>query len=99
MIPPLSVNYSELQYQKMLIYCWDPDVVAGPSLETDVNIMGWERHNERVNAAKSALILMEIMPYWLAGNYGQRSFYNYTFGGKAMQMLFIDVIYLEYYLN
>lgn len=71
-----------------------PDVkVAGPEAsETDVNIMGWERHNERVNAAKSCLwILMEIMPYWLAGNYKRagEAFYNYTFfGGKAMQMLF-----------
>lgn len=66
--------------------------VAGPEAsETDVNIMGWERHNERVNAAKSCLwILMEIMPYWVAGEYKKvgEAFYNYTlFGGKAMQML------------
>jgi len=71
-----------------------PDVqVAGPeSSETDVNVMGWERHNERINAAKSCLwIVMEIMPYWVAGNYKKagEAFYNYTFfGGKAMQMLF-----------
>lgn len=66
---------------------------AGPEAsETDVNIMGWERHNERVNAAKSCLwILMEIMPYWVAKKYKEagEAFYNYTlFGGKAMQMLF-----------
>lgn len=71
-----------------------PDVqVAGPEAsETDVNIMGWERHNERINAAKSCLwILMEIMPYWVKGDYKKvgEAFYNYTlFGGKAMQMLF-----------
>ena len=71
-----------------------PDVkVAGPEAsETDVNVMGWERHNERINAAKSCLwILMEIMPYWISGNYKKvgEAFYNYTlFGGKAMQMLF-----------
>jgi predicted sugar kinase len=67
--------------------------VAGPEAsETDVNVMGWERHNERVNAAKSCLwILMEIMPYWIKGDYKKagEAFYNYTlFGGKAMQMLF-----------
>jgi predicted sugar kinase len=71
-----------------------PDVqVAGPEAsETDVNVMGWERHNERVNAAKSCLwILMEVMPYWVKGDYKKvgDAFYNYTlFGGKAMQMLF-----------
>jgi|GEM_PF-887548 len=70
-----------------------PDVqVAGPEAsETDVNVMGWERHNERVNAAKSCLwILTEIMPYWVKGDYKKtgEAFYNYTlFGGKAMQML------------
>jgi len=67
--------------------------VAEPEAsETDVNIMGWERHNERINAAKSCLwILMEIMLYWVKGDYKKVGdvFYNYTlFGGKAMQMLF-----------
>lgn len=67
--------------------------VKGPEAsETDVNCMGWERHNERVNAAKSSLwILMEIMPYWVRGDYDKvgEAFYNYTFfGGKGMQMLF-----------
>ena len=67
--------------------------VAGPEAsETDVNIMGWERHNERINAAKSCLwILTEVMPYWVKGDYKKvgDAFYNYTlFGGKAMQMLF-----------
>lgn len=67
--------------------------VKGPEAsETDVNCMGWERHNERVNAAKSCLwILTEIMPYWVKGEYTKvgNAFYNYTlFGGKAMQMLF-----------
>jgi len=66
--------------------------VAGPEAsETDVNIMGWERHNERVNAAKTCLwILMEIMPYWVKGDFKKvgNAFYNYTFfGGKGMQML------------
>lgn len=71
-----------------------PDVqVSGPEAsETDVNVMGWERHNERINAAKSCLwIVMEIMPYWVAKDYKKtgEAFYNYTlFGGKAMQMLF-----------
>jgi predicted sugar kinase len=66
--------------------------VKGPEAsETDVNIMGWERHNERINAAKSCLwILMEVMPYWVKGDYARvgDAFYNYTFfGGKGMQML------------
>lgn len=66
--------------------------VKGPEAsETDVNIMGWERHNERINAAKSCLwILMEVMPYWVKGDYERvgDAFYNYTlFGGKGMQML------------
>lgn len=71
-----------------------PDVgVKGPEAsETDVNCMGWERHNERINAAKSCLwILTEIMPYWVKGDYEKvgEAFYNYTFfGGKGMQMLF-----------
>lgn len=67
--------------------------VAGPEAsETDVNCMSWERHNERVNAAKSCLwIMTEIMPYWVKGDYKKvgNAFYNYTFfGGKGMQMLF-----------
>ncbi len=67
--------------------------VKGPEAsETDVNCMGWERHNERINAAKSCLwILTEIMPYWVKGDYSKvgEAFYNYTFfGGKGMQMLF-----------
>ena len=67
--------------------------VKGPEAsETDVNCMGWERHNERINAAKSCLwILTEIMPYWVKGDYSRvgEAFYNYTFfGGKGMQMLF-----------
>jgi len=67
--------------------------VKGPEAsETDVNCMGWERHNERINAAKSCLwILTEIMPYWVKGDYLKvgEAFYNYTFfGGKGMQMLF-----------
>jgi len=66
--------------------------VAGPEAsETDVNIMGWERHNERVNAAKTCLwILMEVMPYYVKGDFKKvgSAFYNYTFfGGKGMQML------------
>lgn len=66
--------------------------VKGPEAsETDVNIMGWERHNERINAAKSCLwVLMEVMPYWVKGDYAKvgNAFYNYTlFGGKGMQML------------
>jgi len=66
--------------------------VAGPeNSETDVNIMGWERHNERINAAKSCLwVVMEIMPYWVKGDFSKvgNAFYNYTlFGGKGMQML------------
>jgi len=66
--------------------------VAGPEKsETDVNIMSWERHNERINAAKTSLwILMEVMPYWVKGDYKKvgEAFYNYTlFGGKSMQML------------
>lgn len=66
--------------------------VAGPEAsETDVNIMGWERHNERINVAKSCLwILTEVMPYWVKGDYKKvgNAFYNYTFfGGKGMQML------------
>lgn len=70
-----------------------PEVdVAGPEdSETDVNIMGWERHNERINAGKSALwILMEVMPYFEREDFEKvgEAFYNYTlFGGKAMQML------------
>jgi predicted sugar kinase len=67
--------------------------VKGPEAsETDVNCMGWERHNERINAAKSCLwILTEIMPYWVKGDYAKvgEAFYNYTlFGGKGLQMLF-----------
>lgn len=67
--------------------------VKGPEAsETDVNCMGWERHNERINAAKSCLwILTEVMPYWVKGDYAKvgEAFYNYTFfGGKGMQMLF-----------
>ncbi|MFH1407951.1 MAG: hypothetical protein ABIG91_02845 [Patescibacteria group bacterium] len=67
--------------------------VEGPEAsETDVNCMGWERHNERINAAKSCLwIVMEIMPYWVKGDYAKvgEAFYNYTFfGGKGMLMLF-----------
>ncbi len=67
--------------------------VAGPEKsETDVNVMSWERHNERINAAKTSLwVLMEIMPYWVKGDYKKvgEAFYNYTlFGGKSMQMLF-----------
>jgi len=67
--------------------------VAGPEVsETDIKSMNWERHNERVNAAKSALwILMEIMPYWVKGDYKKvgDAFYNYTlFGGKGLAMLF-----------
>lgn len=67
--------------------------VAGPEAsEIDVNSMGWQRHNERINAAKSALwILTEVMPYWVKGDYKKvgKAFYNYTFfGGKAMSMLF-----------
>ena len=71
-----------------------PDVgVKGPEAsETDVNCMGWERHNERINAAKSCLwILTEVMPYWVAKDFKKvgEAFYNYTFfGGKSMQMLF-----------
>jgi predicted sugar kinase len=71
-----------------------PDVkTAGPeSSETDVNCMGWERHNERINAAKSCLwILTEVMPYAVRGDWNKvgAAFYNYTlFGGKAMQMLY-----------
>ncbi len=67
--------------------------VAGPEKsETDVNVMSWERHNERINAAKTCLwVVMEIMPYWTKGDYKKvgEAFYNYTlFGGKSMQMLF-----------
>lgn len=67
--------------------------VAGPEVsETDVKSMDWERHNERVNAAKSCLwILTEIMPYWVKGDYKKvgDAFYNYTlFGGKGLLMLF-----------
>jgi len=59
--------------------------VAGPEAsETDVNVMGWERHNERVNAAKSCLwILMEVMPYWVKGDY------------KRPEKLFIIILYSE----
>lgn len=71
-----------------------PDVkVNGPEQsETDVNCMGWARHNERINAAKSCLwILTEIMPYWKKRDYAKagEAFYNYTlFGSKALQMLY-----------
>jgi len=71
-----------------------PDVhTAGPeSSETDVNCMGWERHNERINAAKSSLwIITEVMPYAVRGEWDKvgNAFYNYTlFGGKSMQMLY-----------
>jgi predicted sugar kinase len=66
--------------------------VAGPEAsETDVNVMGWERHNERINAAKTCLwIVTEIMPFWAKGDLARvgQAFYNYTFfGGKGMQML------------
>jgi predicted sugar kinase len=60
--------------------------------ETEANIINWARHNERVNAAKTALwILMEIMPNFVAGNFAKvgEAFYNFTFfGEKGMQMLF-----------
>jgi len=67
--------------------------VAGPEeSDTDVNCMSWERHNERINAAKSALwIVTEIMPFAVQGDWKRvgDAFYNYTlFGGKAMQMLY-----------
>jgi beta-ribofuranosylaminobenzene 5'-phosphate synthase len=67
--------------------------VAGPEeSDTDVNCMSWERHNERINAAKSALwIITEIMPFAVQGDWKKvgEAFYNYTlFGGKAMQMLY-----------
>ena len=67
--------------------------VAGPEeSDTDVNCMSWERHNERINAAKSALwIITEIMPFAVQGDWKRvgDAFYNYTlFGGKAMQMLY-----------
>jgi len=67
--------------------------VAGPEeSDTDVNCMSWERHNERINAAKSALwIVTEIMPFAVQGDWKKvgDAFYNYTlFGGKAMQMLY-----------
>jgi predicted sugar kinase len=66
---------------------------AGPEeSDTDVNCMDWERHNERINAAKSALwIVSEVMPFAVQGNWRKvgNAFYNYTlFGGKAMQMLY-----------
>jgi predicted sugar kinase len=66
--------------------------VAGPEAsETDVNVMGWERHNERINAAKTCLwIVTEVMPFWQQGDIKRvgEAFYNYTFfGGKGMQML------------
>lgn len=68
-------------------------VVKGPEeSDTDVNCMSWERHNERINAAKSCLwILTEIMPFAVQGDWKRvgDAFYNYTlFGGKAMQMLY-----------
>lgn len=60
--------------------------------ETDINCMGWVRHNERINAAKSCLwIVTEIMPYWIKGDYAKvgKALYNYTFfGSKGLQMLF-----------
>jgi len=67
--------------------------VAGPEeSDTDVNCMSWERHNERINAAKSAFwIITEVMPFAVQGNWKKvgNAFYNYTlFGGKAMQMLY-----------
>lgn len=67
--------------------------VAGPEeSDTDVNCMNWERHNERINAAKSALwIITEIMPFAVQGDWKRvgDAFYNYTlFGGKAMLMLY-----------
>ena len=67
--------------------------VKGPEeSDTDVNCMSWERHNERINAAKSALwIITEVMPFAVQGDWKRvgQAFYNYTlFGGKAMQMLY-----------
>jgi len=67
--------------------------VAGPEeSDTDVNCMSWERHNERINAAKSALwIITEVMPFAVQGDWRRvgDAFYNYAlFGGKAMQMLY-----------
>lgn len=67
--------------------------VKGPEAsETDVNSMSWERHNERINAAKTCLwIVTEIMPAAVQGNLAKMgdAFYNYTLlGGKAMLMLF-----------
>lgn len=78
----------------MLFIVGIPNVkTKGPETsETDVNCMGWVRHNERINAAKSCLwILTEVMPYWIKGDYTKvgEVFYNYTFfGGKGIQMLF-----------
>lgn len=67
--------------------------VKGPEeSDTDVNCMSWERHNERINAAKSSLwIVTEVMPFAVQGDWRRvgDAFYNYTlFGGKAMQMLY-----------
>jgi predicted sugar kinase len=67
--------------------------VKGPEeSDTDVNCMSWERHNERINAAKSCLwILTEVMPFAVQGDWKRvgEAFYNYTlFGGKAMQMMY-----------
>lgn len=59
---------------------------------TEANLINWIRHNERVNAAKTALwILMEVMPNFVAGNLTKvgEAFYNFTFfGEKGMQMLY-----------
>jgi predicted sugar kinase len=66
--------------------------VGSEMSESEVNVINWARHNERVNGAKTALwILMEIMPNFVAGNFAKvgEAFYNFTFfGEKSMQMLF-----------
>lgn len=82
-----------------------PDIkVAGPEeSETDVNIMGWERHNERINAGKSALwILTEVMPYYVQRNFEKvgDAFYNYTFlEEKECRCFCTDATYTEFFFN